>query len=65
MQLFARVDTTAREVSVGVIIFTVLAAPFYALGWLVGSAIRLFAWLLAWAAAAVKVGFADGRGGER
>lgn len=62
MQLFARVNSTAREVSVTVLIFTVLAAPFYAIGWLVGSAVRLVVWLLAWGAAAVKVGFVDGRG---
>lgn len=57
----ARVGERATEISVGRVLLAVLAAPLYALGWLVG----ILAVAVLWLFAAVAVGFADAKKSRR
>lgn len=51
----ARVGEAAEQINFVRVLLAVLAAPLYALGWLVGIVIVAFRWLFA----AVQVGFKD------
>jgi hypothetical protein len=62
MRMFDRVQAEAANAEPLKLLLTVIAIPFVVLGWLVGTCIRVIVFLLGWAAAAAKVGFADGRG---
>lgn len=53
----ARVEGKVAEISVARVLLAVLAAPLYALGWLVGIVVVAVLWLFA----AVAVGFADAK----
>lgn len=56
-----RISDEAREVRFGRTVLTVIAALFYAVGWLVAKL-----WLaLAWCATAVKVGWQEARRPQR
>lgn len=62
MTLFTRVQVEVREGKpVGIQLLTLIAAVFYAVGWVVGGIVRLGLFLAGWAIAAVRVGFIDGR----
>jgi hypothetical protein len=52
-----RVAAKAVEVKLARVLLSVLAAPFYVLGWVVA----LLVVVVMWCVAAVQVGFADGR----
>lgn len=53
----AAIEAEASEVQFRRVVLTVLVGVFFAVGWLVGRSWRC----VAWAAAAVKVGFQSGR----
>lgn len=57
----ARVEGKVAEISVARVLLAVLAAPLYALGWLVGIIVVAVLWLFA----AVAVGFADAKKSRR
>lgn len=59
--IFERVHVESRKQNPLVLLLTVLACPFVAVGWVVGTAVRVALFLLGWAVAAVKVGFKSGR----
>lgn len=52
-----RVGERAQQIQVVRLVLAVLAAPLYALGWLVGILVVALLWLLA----ATAVGFSDAR----
>ncbi|MBM7788863.1 hypothetical protein [Tenggerimyces flavus] len=51
----------AKQVNVGRVVLTVLAALLFGLGWLVGA----FVLALAWCGTAIKVGYLEGRRREQ
>jgi len=53
-----RVEAEARDIRPGRALLTVIVGVFYAVGWTAGKLVTG----LSFAAAAVKVGWADGRG---
>lgn len=57
MSFADRVAVRALEVRPGRIVVTVLAAPFYALGWLLGLVVAAVMWIVA----AVQLGMSDAR----
>lgn len=56
-----RVGERAQQIQVVRLVLAVLAAPLYALGWLVGILVVALLWLLA----ATAVGFSDARARSR
>lgn len=59
--LGSRVSETARTVHPALLLLTVLAVPFFAAGWLAGMVVRVVGMMVAWAWAAVLVGWRDVR----
>lgn len=57
MDYVQRVAERAQQVSLVRVLLAVLAAPLYALGWLVGLLVLALMWLLG----ALAVGYSDGR----
>lgn len=58
------ISAQARQVDVGRVLLTLLAAVFYAIGWIAGKAVLA----VVWCAIAVKIGFQEARkpaGGRR
>lgn len=55
-----RVADQAREIRFVRVLLTVLATPFFAIGWLVGMIWVAFTWVLA----ATAEGFTQAKGGE-
>lgn len=52
------IDAQARQVDIARMVLAVIAAVFYGIGRLVGALVLM----VAWAATAVRIGYADGRG---
>lgn len=66
MRMFDEVAEEARNLSALKLVLTVLAVPFFVVGWLASKAVRALAFVAVWAWAAVKVGWRDARRrGER
>ena len=55
-----RISVEARQVHVGRVLLTVLAALFFAVGWVAGKAVLA----VAWCGVAVKVGWQEARSGS-
>ena len=67
-ELAGRVAIEAARVRPGRALLTVLAAAFWALGWLAAAVFTVVGVAVRWSVAAVLVGWADGRamtGGRR
>lgn len=62
MQFFDRVTAEAQRMHPLKVLLTILAVPFFVVGWLVGVVVRAAAFVLVWAWAAIKVGFREARG---
>lgn len=56
-----RIAKQAGELKFGRAVLMTLSAPFYALGWLLGTLLRATWTLISWLLAATSVGFRDGR----
>jgi len=56
-----RVTAQAREIHIGRLVLTVLAAVLFAVGWSAGKVVTVVGGALVWSFAAVKVGWNDGR----
>lgn len=56
-QLLDQIHTEARDLKPGRVALTLAAAPFFAIGWLVGSLVRLCWWAFAWCWSCVVVGY--------
>lgn len=52
-----QISREARQVDVGRVLLTLIAAVFYAIGWVAGKALLA----VVWCAVAVKVGFNEAR----
>lgn len=61
MGMFDRVVDEARSHAPLRLLLTLLAVPFFVIGWAVGFVVRCVGFVAVWAWAAVKVGFRDGR----
>lgn len=60
----ARVEEKAATLKPGRALLTVIAAVLFAVGWLVGQAVRFVWTMIAWAWAASVVGFHTARHGD-
>lgn len=56
-----RISTQAREVHLGRLVLTVLAAVLFGIGWAAFKSSAAFAVALAWSIAAVRVGWTDAK----
>lgn len=56
-----RIAAGAKQLRFGRALLMTVAAPFYALGWLIGSLLRLAWTVTSWLLAAVEVGYRDAR----
>lgn len=56
----ARVTAQTPDVHVGRVLATVLAALFYALGWVAAKTVRLVVFALTWSFTAVRLGWREG-----
>jgi hypothetical protein len=64
MKFVERVELEARKITPGRTILTLIAAVLYAVGWIIGLAVR-FVWsCISWGVAAAKVGFQEARGSK-
>lgn len=61
-RLVERIDGEARSLRPGRAALTAVAAPFFAVGWLVGQLFRVVWLIFAWIWTAALVGFRSGRG---
>jgi hypothetical protein len=59
--IVGRIGAEAREIQFGRTILTILAAIFFALGWISARVLGFVWFALAWSATAVKVGWIEGR----
>lgn len=57
-----RIDVESRNLDPVRVLLTVVSAPFFAAGWLVGQAFRLVWLVVAWMWTAGVVGFRTARG---
>lgn len=60
-----RITAQARELRFWRTLLTVLAAALYGIGWVTYKSFAAAWFVLAWCAAAVKVGWADAKAGRR
>ena len=56
----ARVSAQTPDVHVGRLLATVLAAIFYALGWVAAKTVRLVVFAVSWSFTAVRLGWREG-----
>lgn len=56
-----RVSVEARQVDVGRLLVTVVAAVLWAVGWTAAKVVTTFVRALGWSVAAVRVGWREGR----
>ncbi len=54
-----RIDAEARRIDIGRGVLTLIAALFYALGWLLGKAVLVTVTAVAWSIAAARIGWQD------
>lgn len=59
--LTARISAQAEAMKPGRALLTLIAGLFFALGWLVAKTFGVLWLVVAWSAAAVKVGWQEGR----
>lgn len=56
-----RITTEARQIHFGRLLLTLIAGLFFAVGWSVAKLFAVVWFAVAWSAAAVKVGWQEGR----
>lgn len=60
----ARISSTARELQLGRLMLTALAAVLYGAGWSVAQVVTGVLYSITWCIAAVRVGWDDARAGR-
>jgi hypothetical protein len=56
----ARVTAATPDVHIGRLLATVLAAVFYALGWVAAKTVRVVVFAVSWSFTAVRLGWREG-----